>query len=301
MTSRRVRTRHPDVSGYPGSVLPAARAVSPRSAPDDSGTFCFADARYQHQSGGILLGGLESCVAVEQLAAEAMRPCVCCRDGLERCDVCQGRGCSEDRDTCDHCLGLGSASCDFCGGSGLVTCDAIAPPLRVAVAIERIREASRQLDAVMHRPADPSSRSSLRQSLEENGRALLATNRLAAVIEDALHLLEAESRKEPGGGRDLSRVIRIGLKRAFECFLRMRETMRAMTASAQWLAKLSGPRTASGEIAAKRAAFYASLLKRTEMLTGTGFERALLRATIERLRHASDPRRAGQDQSKEQP
>lgn len=295
MTYRRINTRYHEMSGYTRNVLPAARAVRPHSTPDDSGAFCFADARHQRQLGHTLLGRPESYVAVEQPIAEAMRPCVCCREGLERCDVCQGRGRSEDRDTCDYCLGLGYASCNFCGGSGLVGYDAIAPELRVGVAVERIKEASRQLDAMMRRPATPSSDRELRQSLDKDGRTLLALNRVAATIEDSLHLLHAEKPCQARGNQDLSRAIRFGLKRAAECILQMRTVMKNMAVSALRLARQSRHRTKDREIAVKRAAFYASLLKRPELLTGTGFERALLSVAIERLRKASAASTAGQD------
>jgi len=289
------------MSGYARNVLPAARAVRPKSTPDDSGAFCFADARYQYRSGSIPSGRSRSCVAVEQLTAEAMRPCGYCRDGHERCGVCQGRGCSEDRDTCDHCLGLGSCTCGFCGGSGLVTCDAVAPELRVAVAIERIKEASRQLDAITRQPSTPSAGSGSQQSLDEVGRTLLALNRVAAMIEDSLHLLQAETQNRPGGEQDLSRVIRFGLKRAAECILQMRAIINGMAVSARQLARQSKRRTKEREIAVKRAAFYASLLRRPELLTGTGFERVLLIAAIEKLRKASASPTAGQGRPQEEP
>lgn len=133
MTSRRIRTRHPHISGRMTRAMPATRAASPCSAPDDSGAFCFADAHYQHQSGRVLLGKRESSAGEQQFTAEASRPCFCWMGGLERCDACKGRGCSEDRDTCDHCLGMGYSNCDFCGGSVLVTCDSITPERRVSV------------------------------------------------------------------------------------------------------------------------------------------------------------------------
>jgi len=301
MTYRRLNTRYHEMSGYTRNVLPAARAVRPHSTPDDSGAFCFADARYQSRSSGVVLGKSESCMAVERLAAEATRPCVCCRGGLERCDVCQGRGRSEDRDTCDYCLGLGYASCNFCGGSGLVGYDAIPPELRVGAAVERIREASRQLDAMMRRPATPSPGGELQQGLDEDGRTLLALNRVAATIEDSLHLLQAEKQSQARGNQDLSRAIRFGLKRAAECILQMRTVMKNMAVSALRLARQSKHRTKDREIAVKRAAFYVSLLKRPELLTGTGFERALLSVAIERLRKASASPASGQDRSKEKP
>jgi len=74
-----------------------------------------------------------------------------------------------------------------------------------------------------------------------------------------------------------------------------------MAVSALRLARQSKHRTKDREIAVKRAAFYVSLLKRPELLTGTGFERALLSVAIERLRKASASPASGQDRSKEKP
>lgn len=287
MTFRRMKNRRPESSGDLRSTPPAARAVSPRSAPDDSGAFGFADTRYQRQSGHILLGRRESRAAVDQRSAEVVHPCVCCKRGLERCDVCQGRGRSDDRDTCDHCLGTGYRSCDFCGGSGMVARDSVPAELRVSAALELIRKAARQLDASMNRTASPLPADEPLRSLQENGRALLRMNRLAAMFEDGLHLLQMEMPTQPGGRDNVSQEARFCLKRALDCQQCMREIVRRMAVSAQRLAEMSTPQTEDREIAAKRADFYASLLRRSGLFTGTGFERVLLNAAIRRLREAS--------------
>lgn len=73
MRSRRIETRHPDLSGCARNLMSAARAVSPYSAPDGFGRFSFADTRYQCQLSDVRRGRSESCVAVEQSSAEGMR------------------------------------------------------------------------------------------------------------------------------------------------------------------------------------------------------------------------------------
>ena len=183
----------------------------------------------------------------------------------------------------------------------MVGYDAIAPGLRVGVAVERIKEASRQLDAMIRRPRAPSSGDRHWEGIEEDGRTLLAMNRLAAMIEDSLHLLQADDQNQTRGKRDFSGVIRFGLTRAVKCIRQMHETMKGMAVSARRLARSSEPRTRNREIAAKRAAFYTSLLRRPELLKGTGFERVLLSTALEKLRGTSAGPTGGQDQPKEEP
>lgn len=288
MTTRRIRTRQIDALGrMPGSrSMSSAGAVNPCVASDDSGAFRLPDARDSHRTSGVLLSGSDRGAAAHRLTAEATRSCFCCKGGLDRCDACKGRGYSEDRDTCDRCLGTGYRSCDFCGGSGLVIEDGLAPDLIVAVAIERIRDAARQLKVILDRPVLAVSVDDPGRSLEEGGRALLQVNRLVAMLEEGLHLLRAENRKVAGGRRDLLRVVRFCLERVLDCQRRMREIIKGMAIAAERLAELSGPRMEDREVAAKRAAFFAGLLKRSGLLTGTGFDRVLLDKAGERLRQS---------------
>lgn len=293
MTTRRIRTRQIDAPGrMPGSrSMSSAGAVNPCVASDDSGAFRLPDARDSHRTSGVLLSGLDRGAAAHRMTAEATRSCFCCKGGLDRCDACKGRGYSEDRDTCDRCVGTGYRNCDFCGGSGLVTDDVLTPELRVSVAVERIREAVRQLQAEPERPVlsaeDPG------RSLEEGGRALLRMNRLTAMLEDGLELLRAQKRVADRGSRELTRAERFCLERAVECRRRLREIIKGMAVSAARLARMSEPLTASREVARKRAAFFAGLLKRSGLLTGTGFDRVLLDTAGERLRESEPTAREG--------
>ncbi len=301
MTAGRIRARPSEVFGHPERPVTAARVPNPCSAPDDSGAFCLEDAWHPNRPGPLVRGAPMRHSTARRLTAEATRPCFCCRGGLERCDACKGRGYSEDRDTCDHCLGIGYRGCDFCGGSGLFACEAIAPERRVSVAVERIEEVARELRAVMQRPVPPASRDEPRRSLQEGSRALLQMNRLVATIEDGLDVLQAVPRNAPADNGTRSRIVRFCLQLAVECQRRMREILGEMAVSARALADLSEPDTESREVATRRAVFYASLLERSGFLTGTGFERPLLNAALARANEASASRALEQEPPEEKP
>lgn len=287
MTTRRITDRHAESRETPRRLTVSARPAGPRQGPDDSAAFSFGAVRHSVRREAEPVGTRDRETSRQRLIAVAMRPCFCCEVGFEPCDVCRDRTRLEARETCDYCLGTGYRNCDFCGGSGLVTYDAIPAPLRVPVAIERIREAARRLDAVLHRTLPASSRDEPRCRLEECARTLLEMNRETAILENGLAILDAEARSGPRSRDTLARVIRFCLQRADACERRMREILRGMAALSQRLAQ-GGEVSAEGrETARKLASLYAALLSRPTLFAGTGFERTLLSTALARLRKVS--------------
>lgn len=282
MKSRRIPTWRSELSGRVTRATSAARAFSPGSAPDDSGAFSLAGTRGPDGSSGLPLGRPGGS-ATERLAAEASRPCFACIGGLERCVVCKGRGFSDDRDTCDHCLGTGRRNCDFCAGSGLITHEALAPEIRLAVALEQMRSAMSRADTELsHGPravagANPS------ESLQAGLEALLRVNRLLGLMENGLHLLKMALPKGPGHKGALDRLARLFMRCVTKWQAQMRAIVRQMAQAARREVESSGLSPVQREFALKRATLYASLLRREEMFAGTSFDRPLLNGAMKEL------------------
>lgn len=112
-------------------------------------------------------------------------------------------------------------------------------------------------------------------------------NRLAAIIENGLQLLETEGAHWRVGRIDPDRVTKCCLKRGIRCQSRMREIVEGMAGAARQLVQLSKPDTQEWARATKQAAFYASLLERSNLFAGTAFERFLLNAAIDKLQKPS--------------
>lgn len=110
----------------------------------------------------------------------ARYPCFYCKQGLQECPACRGRGATAGGWVCEACIGLGVGRCDFCDAAGLVTYNFVPVGLRPAVIVERLRSPARELESVLSASVPRN-----RVNQKTVARQILMLNRLAGMLENA--------------------------------------------------------------------------------------------------------------------
>ncbi len=190
----------------------------------------------------------------------AFYPCFYCKQGLQTCGDCQGRGKSSFGEVCESCVGLGKSRCDFCDAAGWATYNFVPCGLRLAVILQRVPAAVKELETRLARPlpkASPTKDDRLPKALSQE---LLAINRLAGIFENAVDAARRLVRSHPETTKVAAKILKTCQLAWRKIEPRMRETLHAMGES------LSGrsERAARGEAATAsrdRASYYVRLAR----------------------------------------
>lgn len=200
--------------------------------------------------------------------AFALKECFYCKDGLERCEACAGRGHHRDAATCERCLGLGVAACDFCTGSGWVTYNYVPVALRLPVILERVKAASSKASKLLRGPAPAVSERSSRETGKALAKDLVQLNRLLGVFENAIMAAEKLAARDADPEAALEKLVKTSLYAARKLQPRIRQALRASADFARIeSARAAKPRARA--VAARRVKFYDTLVA-SENFLGSG-------------------------------
>ncbi len=162
--------------------------------------------------------------AAKMLKALAHYPCFYCKNGLAKCDMCQGK----PHRSCNHCLDLKLTRCDFCDGAGWVTYNVAPMSLWLPMIVERSGVGAAQLKKLLDKPlpaASPKTAAATRAKVEKE---LLLLNRLAGIFENAQN---AAQKLRPRGPKEKSQIAVI-IKRSRKAWSliepRMRQTLKRL-------------------------------------------------------------------------
>jgi len=214
--------------------------------------------------------------ASKLIVAYAHHPCFYCKKGLETCEACKGRGHWEDNTLCETCVTTGVARCDFCDGAGLVTYNAMPPSLRMPVAIERVKLATKGLEAILQRPAPRPSQSQPHECLKSCAKRLIDVNRLMGIFENALVLAKAMGDSMLRSRPIIAKILRACLRCAPQGLQRIREVLQCMAACARYEAQDMRLAPAARGTAKRRVVLLESLLKPSSVFAGTALEHSFL-------------------------
>lgn len=187
------------------------------------------------------------------VAAFAHFPCPACKDGLETCTECEGKGVRYEGLVCDSCIGTGLSGCSFCGGSGLATYSTIPTSLRYPVLNHRVRMLSRRIGPMLDQPL-PTNRTALNE-------LLLSLNKLLLAFTDSVNAGESIVEHDPIFHDPIERLIETCRSAPRQVQPRIRSILRR-------IAQLAGKDE-------HRANFYQALADSQEF-AGTGLHHPML-------------------------
>ncbi|HOV77739.1 MAG TPA: hypothetical protein PLS24_06905 [Sedimentisphaerales bacterium] len=219
------------------------------------------------------------------IVAYAHHPCFYCKKGLETCEACKGRGHWEHNTLCETCVTTGVARCDFCDGAGLLTYSAMPPSLRLPAAIERVKLATKGLEAILQRPAPRPSQSQPHECLKSCAKRLTDINRLMGMFENALVLAKAIGESSPRSRPIVARILRACLSGAPRGLQRIRENLKCMAACARYKVEDASLAPAVRRTAKRRVVLLESLLKPSSTFAGTSLEHSFLYQRSEEFVH----------------
>jgi hypothetical protein len=219
--------------------------------------------------------------------AFALQGCFYCKNGLERCDACDGRGYYRDRTICERCLGVGVAACDFCAGSGWVTYNYVPVGLRLLVILERARAAAGEAGTLLRKPVPAVSERSPREMGKALAKELMQLNRLLGVFENAVTTAEKLLALEATIAPAVRKLVKTCLHTARKLKARTRGVLRGLAQFARLQStRAAGP--AARTVAARRAKFYESLVASEDFL-GSGLHHPRLQERREPPRPSPTP------------
>jgi len=212
--------------------------------------------------GGWLIQAIGAKPAKRLIHALAHYPCFYCKNGLEECSLCGMRSpASNRRVCCEHCLDLLHVRCDFCDGSGWITYNAIPRGLWPAIILARAQTALSGLAAlpsVSARQAKSAAPRPVRKRLEKE---LLALNRLAGILENAVDAVKKYKAANGAPFKPLATAVVVKSRAAwYQIRCRMREILLLLADTLRREADKAQTAKA-GEIMRDRAAFYVTLSK----------------------------------------
>lgn len=206
--------------------------------------------------------------------AFALKECFYCKSGLERCEVCDGRGYHRDHAICERCVGLGVAACDFCTGSGWVTYNYVPTGVRLPVILERAKAATGKAEALLRKTVSAVSERSSRETGKALAKELVQLNRLMGVFENAIVAGEKLAAQDSGTEPGVRKLAKTCLHTARKLQTRTRHVLRALADFAR-LESTRAPKTAARAVASRRAKFYDGLVA-SENFLGSGLYHAHL-------------------------
>jgi len=209
--------------------------------------------------------------------AFAAYPCIGCKNGLEPCAECGGKGAFKSGRICDICLGLGATDCGFCAGSGLITYNFVPTGIRLAVVLERCRLVFKQADALLASKLPSPERSGLSAATKSVAQQLIAANRLLDTLNNAVGETRAAHAKHSDDTLR-NRISSTCLTVAGRLNRRVRELLRAMLElSVQAVTSTDDP--AKRKALARRATFYKKLAA-SPNYHGTGLRQVYLEEAL---------------------
>ncbi len=209
------------------------------------------------------------------IKAFAYYPCMGCKDGLESCERCKDRARAAWRKmACEHCLDFGMTRCDFCDGAGWVTYNFIPAGLRASVIAERMNTALKAMEAQLKKKTPRVTAANAKKLGSLLEQRILALNRLAGILENALTASKSRTAGGPQAGTFAKKVIRV----ASQTWPRLEKRMREQLLKLAEVLRLEATRASTGgarEIMQDRAKFY-ELLSRSRGFAGTSLEHPFL-------------------------
>lgn len=211
-----------------------------------------------------------------QRLAEAMATfdCFYCRQGVQLCEDCDGRGYLSDLSACEPCVSLGALRCAFCDGSGWMTYSDLPEALRPAVLLIRVPKGLQRLKQALAEPLPVKLPSDPGEARKILGRRVLELNGLCGVLENA-----AEAAGQMNGAADTQRQqIRAAVESCRQAYppakTRLRELLKLLTKVVHREAKVA--EQPAKRLRAKRRYHFYRKMAESDDFSGTALEHALL-------------------------
>jgi hypothetical protein len=215
------------------------------------------------------------------LSRLATFPCFYCRNGLQRCEACDGRGRLSDDVPCERCVGLGVARCDFCDGSGWVSLEAVPPSLRPLVILQRVRLALRSSRNLLAHPPAASEVTGGREARKQAARQVVAVERQRAILDEALATAE-RSGINSRIGKELDKLLPACAACVPPVESRLRHCLGELAEAARLAADMDSSDPSLQRRARSRTSYY-DVLRRSDAFVGTGLDRPRLREALRQI------------------
>ena len=209
-------------------------------------------------------------------------PCFYCKERLEACVSCDGRGTIAGDMICEACVGLGVTRCGFCDGSGWITYNVVPPGLRLVVLAERVNRACSHIEKLLQKPVPKNTSDDPVKAAKQCAKQLLVLNRQLGVFENAIVASKDLARTHPSSKKKLVKIIRLCCRTAVEAQKRVRQMAKQMGVCSKEKAKDPDVNSSVRKRAVKGSKFYESLAA-SETFAGTTLEHPRLQQAVAKL------------------